>query len=42
MKILKIKLKIFHEEFKGFDFKLGDKKFRYNVSNPNDVAKRSN
>jgi len=30
--------KMFSEEFKGFDFALGEKKFRYSVSNPNDVA----
>jgi hypothetical protein len=28
----------FSEEFKGFDFALGEKKFRYSVSNPSDVA----
>ena len=33
----------FNEEFKGFDFKLGDKKFRYGVNNPQSVAtKQSN
>ena len=25
-------------DFKGFDFKVGDKNFRYNVKNPNEVA----
>ncbi len=30
--------KHFSEDFKGFDFNLGEKKFRYNVTNPNDVA----
>jgi hypothetical protein len=30
--------KMFSDEFKGFDFALGEKKFRYSVSNPNDVA----
>jgi len=30
--------KFFSEEFKGFDFAVGDKKFRYSVSNTNDVA----
>ncbi len=30
--------KMFSDEFKGFDFDLGEKKFRYSVSNPNDVA----
>ena len=29
---------LLNEEFKGFEFKLGDKKFRYNVSNPSEVA----
>ncbi len=28
----------FSEEFKGFDFELGERKFRYSVSNPSDVA----
>ena len=31
--------KYFTEDFKGFDFKLGDKKFRYRVSNPNELQK---
>lgn len=26
------------DDFKGFDFKVGDKNFRYNVKNPNEVA----
>jgi len=30
--------KMFSEEFKGFDFAVGEKKFRYSVNNPNDVA----
>ena len=30
--------KFFSNEFKGFEFNLGEKKFRYGVSNPNDVA----
>jgi len=30
--------KYFNEDFKGFDFDLGDKKFRYKVKNPADVA----
>ena len=30
--------KIFTEDFKGFDFNLGEKKFRYKVNNPNDVG----
>lgn len=33
----------FNEEFKGFEFNLGEKKFRYGVNNTNDVAdKQSN
>ena len=28
---------VFNEEFKGFDFNVGDKKFRYNVKNTNEV-----
>ena len=33
----------FSEDFKGFDIDLGDKKFRYGVKNPNEVAtKQSN
>ena len=28
---------LFNQEFKGFDFKVGDKKFRYNVKNINEV-----
>ena len=30
---------LFNEEFKGFDFAVGEKKFRYGVKNPNEVAK---
>ena len=30
---------LFSDDFKGFDFDLGDKKFRYGVKNPNDTAK---
>ena len=30
---------IFNDDFKGFDFDLGEKKFRYQVQNPNEVAK---
>jgi hypothetical protein len=30
---------IFNNDFKGFDFDLGEKKFRYKVHNPNEVAK---
>ena len=34
---------MFSEDFKGFDFKVGDQKFRYNVKNPNAVSdKQSN
>ena len=33
----------FSDEFKGFDFNVGEKKFRYGVKNPNEVAtKQSN
>mgnify|MGYP003132294095 CR=1 FL=1 len=32
--------KLFNSEFKGFDFKLGEKKFRYNVNNPSEVANK--
>jgi len=33
----------FSDEFKGFEFNLGDKRFRYKVNNPSDVAnKQSN
>jgi hypothetical protein len=28
---------VFNEEFKGFDFNVGDKKYRYNVKNVNEV-----
>ena len=28
---------VFNEEFKGFDFKVGDNKYRYKLSNPNQV-----
>lgn len=31
---------IFNDEFKGFNFKLGDKTFRYKVKNPNAIADR--
>jgi len=31
--------KLFTDEFKGFDFKVGEKKFRYGVKNPSEVAK---
>ena len=35
--------KYFSEEFKGFDFNVGEKKFRYGVKNPTDVGtKQSN
>jgi len=30
--------KYFSEEFKGFDFAIGEKAFRYSVNNPNEVA----
>jgi len=29
---------VFNEEFKGFDFNVGEKKFRYGVKNPSSVA----
>ena len=29
---------LFSDEFKGFEYKVGDKAFRYNVNNKNDVA----
>lgn len=29
---------VFNEEFKGFDFNIGEKKFRYGVKNPSSVA----
>jgi len=29
---------LFNNDFKGFEFNLGEKKFRYNVNNPSDVA----
>ena len=29
---------LFNSEFKGFEFNLGDKRFRYNVNNPSEVA----
>ncbi len=32
----------FSKEFKGFDFKLADKKFRYGVKDPNSVANAQN
>jgi len=30
---------IFNDEFKGFDFSLGEKKFRYKLQNPSEVGK---
>ena len=30
---------LFTDEFKGFDFTVGEKKYRYGVKNPNEVAK---
>ena len=32
--------KLFADEFKGFEFNVGEKKFRYNVANANDVAEK--
>ena len=29
---------LFNSEFKGFDFKVGDKKFRYGIKNPSELA----
>ena len=31
---------LFSDDFKGFDFKVGEKKFRYGVKNPNEIAKK--
>ena len=31
--------KIFSDEFKGFEFNVGEKRFRYGVSNPQEIAK---
>ena len=31
---------LFNSEFKGFEFKLGEKNFRYNVNNPSEVANK--
>jgi len=28
---------LFNDQFKGFEYKIGDKRFRYNISNANDV-----
>ena len=30
---------IFNDDFKGFDFNLGEKRFKYNVQNPSDIGK---
>ncbi len=30
----------FTDEFKGFDFKVGEKKFRYGVRNPNEIVEK--
>ena len=30
---------VFKDDFKGFDFEVGEKRFRYGVKNPNDVIK---
>ena len=32
--------KLFADEFKGFEFEVGEKKFRYNVANVNDVVEK--
>lgn len=34
--------KFFNDDFKGFDFKLGDKTVKYQVPNPNELAKSQN
>ncbi len=31
--------KMFSDEFKGFEFSVGEKRFRYGVSNPQEIAK---
>jgi len=35
----KLTNQMFSDEFKGFDFNVGEKKFRYGVSNPSELAK---
>ena len=32
--------KLFNEEFKGFEYSVGEKTFRYNVNNPSEIAKK--
>jgi len=32
--------KVFHKDFKGFEYKIGDKKFRFNVKDPNNVRQQ--
>jgi hypothetical protein len=32
--------KLFNEDFKGFEYSVGEKTFRYNISNPSDIAKK--
>ncbi len=32
--------KLFNEDFKGFEYSVGEKTFRYNVNNPSDIAKK--
>lgn len=34
----KITKNYFNQDFKGFEFKLGEKKFRYGINNPNELA----
>ena len=29
---------VFNQEFKGFEYKIGEKTFRYNINNPSDIA----
>ena len=32
--------KLFNEDFKGFEYSVGEKTFRYNINNPSDIAKK--
>ena len=32
--------KLFNESFKGFEYSVGEKTFRYNINNPSDIAKK--
>ena len=31
--------KVFNQDFKGFEYNVGDKKFRYNINNPDQLVK---